>query len=270
MLDSWALQQKRLKKALYAALVETRTLRQAACLRALTVNEVDDYRRLGLSNPIAIVPNGIGLPAGVNANLFWQTYPQLVGKRVVLFLGRLHQKKGLHLLVQAWAKLKRQADDAHLVIAGPDSDNMRVSLEQLTTELKLRSSITFAGMLIGERKWSALAAAKLFVLPSYSEGFSMAVLEALAMGIPVVVTVPCHVPEVTDHDCGWVIPSALTGLEGALEEFLQLSPAEASRMGERGRGLARQRFHWSVVGKQMAEVYHWLQGGSKPTTAEIA
>jgi len=271
MLDSWALQQKRFKKALYAALVETRTLRQAACLRALTVDEVDDYRRLGLMNPIAIVPNGIGLPVGVNADMFWKTYPQLSGKRIVLFMGRLHRKKGLDLLVQAWAKLKRQADDAHLVIAGPDSENMRTLLEQMATELKLRSSITFVGMLTGDDKWSALAAAKLFVLPSHSEGFSVAVLEALAMGIPVVVTVPCHVPEVADHDCGWVIPAAaINGLEGALEDFLRLSPAEATRMGERGKVLVHRRFHWSVVGKQMAEVYQWLQGGSKPTSAEIA
>jgi glycosyltransferase involved in cell wall biosynthesis len=270
MLEPWALRHKRFKKALYAALSETRRLQRAACLRALTEDEVDDYRRLGLTNPIAIVPGGIEPQTSVNADLFLQTLPQLAGKRIVLFLGRLHPKKGVPLLIQAWARIAQQAEDAHLVIAGPDSENTLASLEKLTDELALRSSVTFAGMMSGELKWSALAASSLFVLPSYSEGFSVSVLEALAMSVPVVVTVPCHIREVAVHDCGWVIQPKLGPLESAIEEFLSLSPTQLAHMGERGRMLAHQRYHWSVVGKQMAEVYDWLQGGSKPDTVEIA
>jgi glycosyltransferase involved in cell wall biosynthesis len=270
MLEEWALRHKRIKKALYAALVETRVLHGAACLRALTADEVDDYRRLGLTNPIAIVPSGVEVPPCVKADLFWERYPHLAGKRIVLFLGRLHQKKGLHLLLKAWSQIAQRTDRDHLVTAGPDSDNMRASLESMVNELDLRSSVTFAGMMSGESKWAALAAATLFVLPSFSEGFSVAVLEALAMGLPSIVTLPCHIPEVAAHNCGWVVQPAVEPIQDALEKFLRLSSFEAISMGKRGRELASQRFHWSVVGKQMAEVYDWLNGGPKPSTVEIA
>jgi glycosyltransferase involved in cell wall biosynthesis len=124
-------------------------------------------------------------------------------------------------------------------------------------------------MLTAERKWSALAAASLFVLPSYSEGFSIAVLEALAAGIPVVVTTSCHIPEVSRNRCGWVIKPAIGPLEQAFREFLSLSPKELYELGSNGRELAHKRFHSSVVGNQMAQVYGWLQGGAKPAAVEI-
>jgi glycosyltransferase involved in cell wall biosynthesis len=183
-------------------------------------------------------------------------------------MGRIDQKKGLNLLLAVWAGIAERSDDVHLVIAGPDC-GMLASLEQMTDELKLRSSVTFAGMVTGDQTWSMLAAASLFVLPSYSEGFSIAVLEALAMGLPVVVTTPCHIPEVAVHKCGWVIQPALAPLEEALGQFLALSAAEAEEMGRHGRELAMTRFHTSVVVRQMEQVYEWLQGGAKPSAVEI-
>ena len=268
MLEQWALRRRRLKKALYAALIEIRAMRRAACLRALSLDEVDDYRRLGLNNPIAIVPGGVDVPAAVSPELFRATYPQLGGKRIVLFMGRIDQKKGLNLLLAAWARIVEKADDIHLMIAGPDC-GMLASLQQMTDELRLHNSVTFAGMVTGEQKWSMLAAASLFVLPSYSEGFSIAVLEALATGIPVIVTKPCHIPEVGIHHCGWVIQPQLETLEQALGEFLALSCAEAEEIGRHGRELARTRFHSSVVAGQMDQVYAWLQGGAMPSSVEI-
>jgi glycosyltransferase involved in cell wall biosynthesis len=154
------------------------------------------------------------------------------------------------------------------MIAGPDC-GMLSSLEQMTDELRLRESVTFAGMVTGEQKWSMLAAASLFVLPSYSEGFSIAVLEALAMAIPVIVTKPCHIPEVAMHKCGWVIQPQLEKLEQALGEFLALSGAEAEEFGRRGRDLAQARFHSAVVARQLDQVYEWLQGGAVPSSVEI-
>jgi glycosyltransferase involved in cell wall biosynthesis len=270
MLEHYALNHKRFRKALYAAVSERRRLQRAACLRALSADEVNDYRRLGMTNPVAIIPNSVDPPMGVRPDLFWEAHPELFGKRIVLFLGRLHPKKGLPLLLQAWSRRALKSEDLHLVIAGPDAENTRALLEKMADELNLRSSVTFAGMLTGEYKWSALAAAKLFVLPSYSEGFSVAVLEALAMGVPAIVTVPCHIPEVSTHGCGWVVPPDAGELESALNDFLDSSRDDAARLGERGRRLARQRFHPSVVGRQMAQVYDWLQGGIKPNDVEIA
>ncbi|MBV9769705.1 MAG: glycosyltransferase [Bryobacterales bacterium] len=269
MLEQWALRQKRLKKALYAALIEIRKMQRAACLRALSVDEVNDYRRLGLTNPIAIIPNGIDPQPSATPDIFRAAYPQLAGKRIVLFLGRLHQKKGLELLLKAWVRSMSRAEDMHLVIAGPDSGNMRAALETLTDELELRSSVTFAGMLTGEEKWSAFAAASLFVLPSHSEGFSIAILEAMATGVPVMITTQCHIPEVAIHDCGWVIQPCVGALEDALSDFLALTHEETDRIGKRARHLVSTRFHSSVVGNQMAQLYDWLQGGNKPAEVEI-
>jgi glycosyltransferase involved in cell wall biosynthesis len=268
MLERWALQHKRLKKAFYAALIEIRAVKSATCLRALSVDEVDDYRRLGLTNPIAIVPGTIDVLPCAGPDLFRSEHPQLDGKRIVLFLGRINPKKGLHLLLTAWAGMAKP-QDLHLVIAGPDSEDTRASLERMIDEFELRRSVTFTGMLAGERKASALASAGLFVLPSYSEGFSVAVLEALATGIPVVVTTSCHIPEVAIHHCGWVVKPDAGALQETLREFLSLSGAEAREMGRNGRELVQRRFHSSVVGKQMAQVYNWLQGGDKPKTVEI-
>jgi glycosyltransferase involved in cell wall biosynthesis len=269
MLDDWALGHKRLKKALYAALLETKNLQRAACLRALTRDEVANYRSIGVQAPVAVVPSGISVPDGVTAESFLATFPQLAGKRVVLFMGRLHPKKGLTLLLRAWYQLGASRGDTHLVIAGPDSDNLLVTLQQMTDELALRDSVTFTGMLRSELKWSALAAADLFVLPSYSEGFSVAVLEALAMCVPALVSTPCHFPEVAEANCGWVIEPETEPLEKALRDYLQTGPAELKSMGIKARALIEQRFTWPVVGRQMAEVYDWLEGGQTPATVEI-
>jgi glycosyltransferase involved in cell wall biosynthesis len=268
MLEQWALRRKRLKKAFYAALIEIRVMRRAACLRALSLDEVDDYRRLGLNNPIAIVPGGVDVPSEAGPELFRATFPKLEGKRIVLFMGRIDQKKGLNMLLAAWAAVVERTSDIHLMIAGPDC-GMLPSLLQMTDQLRLHDSVTFAGMVTGELKWSMLATASLFVLPSYSEGFSIAVLEAMAMAVPVIVTTPCHIPEVAIHDCGWVIQPQLEKLEQALGEFLALSGEKADEKGRHGRGLARTRFHSSVVAGQMDQVYEWLQGGAEPSSVEI-
>jgi glycosyltransferase involved in cell wall biosynthesis len=270
MLEPWALRHKRLKKAAYAALVEIRNMKGAACLRALSVDEGNDYRRLGLTSPIAIIPNGVEAGPDVSGETFLNAYPKLASKRIVLFLGRLHHKKGLHMLLEAWARVAPKVDDLHLVIAGPDSEDTLASLEELRSSLKIQSSVTFAGMLNGEEKWSALAASSVFVLPSYSEGFSVAVLEALSMAVPVMVSSACHIPEVETAGCGWVIPSDGQRLERALIEYSALSEGALAQMGKRGEELVRRRFTSSVVGKQMSEVYDWIEGGKRPTSVEIS
>jgi len=269
MLDRYALHRKRIKKALYAALIETGNLQRATCLRALTRDEADDYRRIGLTNPIAIVPTGVEAPRTTNPEMFWHSYPHLREKRIVLSLGRLHPKKGLHLLLQAWAHVASSAKDVHLVIAGPDSENTQASLERMIDELNISNSVSLTGMLTTPAKWSALAAANLFVSPSYSEGFSSAILEALVMGLPVIVSNRCHIPQVQEFNCGWVIEPDAAPLERALEEFFHLPAHAALKLGQHGRDLVEKQFTWSVVGRQMAEVYDWVRGGPKPAATEV-
>jgi glycosyltransferase involved in cell wall biosynthesis len=268
MLDGWAFGNKRWKKVIYSELIENRNLRHAACLHALTKAEAADYRKFAPKTPIAEIPNGVSIP-GDTSGAFFEEFPELKGRSIVLFLGRIHYKKGLDILCRSWVTVSRSYPDAHLVLAGPDFENTRAEIEALVDELGIRSRVTFTGMLEGPLKWSALAAATVFVLPSYSEGLSVSVLEALGMGLPVIISEQCNLPEVSMRGCGWVIQPVVNQLEAALRDGLRTSGAERERMGRRGRGLVSEKYSWPVVGVQMASVYSWMLGGPRPECVEF-
>jgi glycosyltransferase involved in cell wall biosynthesis len=271
MLDRWALRRKWWKKSLYSALVERRNLRGAACLRALTSREISDYRRYGLHGPAALIPNGIELPPARDPEPLYQKFPKLAGKRLVLFLSRLHYQKGVDVLCRAWGATANDFPDAHLVIAGPDYEGTRARAETLVRKLRMETRVTFTGMLAGREKWAAFSAADLFVLPSHAEGFSMAVLEALAMALPVVVTPACSFPEIAQLGCGVVVDPSDRPVQNALRDLLSQAPAERAAMGARGAELVRSRYSWPVIGSQMAAVYDWLLGsGPMPETVFLA
>ncbi len=269
MLEPWALRNKRLKKQVYAALAEHRNVREADCLHALTAAEVLDYRRFGARQPIAILPNGVTIPPSPGPETFLVQFPTLHGKRIVLYLGRIHFKKGLDLLVESWSAVSRQFPDAHLVLAGPDSEGTRHELERRIAAGGAGHAITFTGMLYGGMKWSAFAAAEAFVLPSYSEGLPVSVLEAMGMGLLVVVTTHCHLPEITEAGAGWEIPSEVQALTSVLQELLQNSPETNRERGERGPDLISERFSWQSIGRKMNDLYLWLDGGPTPRDITI-
>jgi glycosyltransferase involved in cell wall biosynthesis len=264
MLEPWALANKGLKKRLYSAFIERNNIENATCLHALTLAEADDYRRFGSRRPIAVIPNGVMLPATVDSSLFLDAFPTLRKKRVVLFLGRMHVKKGIDLLVKAWADVARRFPDAVLVLAGPDCENTRATIESMVEQYGLSDHVVFTGMLAREMKWSALASAHSFVLPSYSEGLSVAVLEAMEMGLPVIVSDRCHLPEVEQYGTGWQIAANVPELTRVLEQMLSNSAVVNAEIGNRGRRLVYDRFAWPVVAAQMAELYRWVLGGPRP------
>ena len=268
MLDSWALQQKKWKKTVYCRLFERRNLALAACLRAMTVNEAEQYRRFGLSNPIAIIPNGVAIPADVTSSLFLERYPALRGKTIVLFLGRIHPKKGLLPLCLAWCAAQRQFADAHLVIAGPDSEDTVTALHRIIEEQGIQQSVTFAGLLTGPVKWSAYAAATIFTLPSYSEGFSVSVLEALGSGVPVLITEACYFPEVKTVNAGWTM-AKVAEIQGTLTTALATPFSSIRQMGANGAALIAEKYCWPRIASQFADLYDWLLGGSTPTSCPI-
>jgi glycosyltransferase involved in cell wall biosynthesis len=270
MLESWALNNKRIKKAIDSAFVERSNVRGAACLHALTLAEAEDYRRFGARLPIAVIPNGVSVPRTIDPEPFFEKYPSLRGKKIVLFLGRIHFKKGLDILVRAWATIAKRWPEAHLVIAGPDFEETRASIETLVSERHLDESVLFAGMLQEEMKWSALAAAQCFVLPSYSEGLSVSTLEAMGAGLPVIVTQQCNLPDVARLETGWVIRPNADEVASALEEFLRNPRTTNLQIGARGRLLVQERYSWSKVAKEMSEVYLWVQGdGPLPQSVDL-
>ena len=268
MLERWALRNKRWKKLFYAAMIERANVRGAACRFALTAAEAEDYRRFGCAGPAAVIPNGVSLPAMRDAEPFLAEFPELRGQRLILFLGRLHPKKGVDLLLRAWTEVAPRHRDAHLVLAGPDSENTRALLESQVVEHKMEGQVTFTGMLREQMKWSALAAAEVFTLPSHSEGLSMSTLEAMGMGLPVVITRQCNFPEVEQYGAGWTIEPAWKPLAQALNEVLENRSGDNRERGIAGSRLVEQRYNWAAVARQTAEVYRWVLGGPEPRHVE--
>lgn len=269
MLEPWALANKRLKKMIYAALVERKNVERAACLHALTRAEAQHYIRFGATAPIVVIPNGVDIPKVKDATLFTRKFSQVEGKRIVLFMARLHVKKGVEMLLDAWSAVAKEDPDALLVVAGPDSDGMRERLESFCAERSMSDRVLFTGMLSGAMKWSALAAAECFVLPSFSEGLSVAVLEAMGMGVPVLVTEPCNMPEVEEYRTGWQIKPNVHALTKALNHVLANPPSNNALTGRLGARLVSTRYAWSTVATQMQDVYRWVQGGPMPPSVDV-
>ncbi len=269
MLEPWAIANKRLKKYVYGLIVEHATVARASALHALTRAEAAHYLNFGARSPIAIIPNAVEVPKRKDPSQFLASFPELRDTRIILFLSRLHPKKGLDLLVRAWENLHKDHPDARLVIAGPDFEGTRAKLEDFIASHGLEGSIVFTGMLNEPMKWSALCAAECFVLPSYSEGLSVSALEAMGAGLPVIVTTPCNMPEVQQFETGWEIQPEVGCLTVALEEFLQNSSFENLQIGCRGADLVATRYSYATITRQLGDVYEWLQGGPTPRNLEI-
>lgn len=267
MLEPWALAAKKLKKRIYAALIERDNVAGAACLHALTMAEAEQYRQFGATCPIAVVPNAVEVPEEADADVFLNQFPKLRGKRIVLFLSRLHPKKGLDLLIGSWARIAKEHHQACLVIAGPNSDGFEGKLAEEVRERGIENQVCFTGMLTGAMKWSAFDAAECYVLPSYSEGLSMALLEAMGVGLPVIATRACNMPEITQYEAGWEIEPTADALTQALGTLLTRRPQENWVKGRSGARLIASRYTPEQVALQMAEVYRYLLGGPQPVSA---
>ncbi len=266
-LEPWALNHSRWKKRIVGLAFQDRDLRQADCIQVNSASESESVRRYGLRCPIAVIPNGVNIEDDISADAmdqFRSAFPTLRNKRLVLFMARLHKKKGLDHLLTGWRRVSAEFRDWHLVIAGPDRGYEKPA-RTLTRELEIGDSVTFTGNLHGMMKRAALAAADVFALPSFSEGFSMGVLEALAAAVPVLLTPGCHFPEAAA--CGAareVEPNADDTTRG-LRELMRLTDGERASMGAKGRELVERHYTWDRVAEQTLSMYGWLtQGGTPP------
>jgi poly(glycerol-phosphate) alpha-glucosyltransferase len=267
MLDPWALRNSAWKKRLAAWAYENANLRGAACIHALCDSELQAIRTYGLRNPVAVVPNGVDLPRQqVSKPTRWEAdLPD--GAKVLLYLGRLHPKKGLPNLLRAWRLSARERGSSkwRLVIAGWDQGGHEAELRRLAEELCIAETVVFAGPQFGEDKAASFHRATAFVLPSFSEGLPVAVLEAWAHGLPVVMTPQCNLPEGLAAGAAVQVDPEPASIAAGLWELFRMSDAEREAMGERGRRLVEERFSWPKIAQQMKAVYEWvLGGGPKP------
>ncbi|MEB3338128.1 MAG: glycosyltransferase [Leptolyngbyaceae bacterium] len=257
MLEPWSLAYKAAKKRLYYALLEKPLLQRAGALHALNSSEAKNIQNLRLQNPVAIVSNGIHrhefevLP---DPAIFYQRFPATQGKQLILFLARIDPKKGLDLLAPAFAKVQNQFPETHLVIAGSDDIGFLPTAQGYFAQAGCLNHVTFTGILTGQLKQAALAAASAYVLPSYSEGFSMSVLEAMASGLPCVITTGCNFPEAATAQAAHVVDISADAIAHALIECFR-HPEQAKAMGDRARELVFTQYEWNHIAAQMVEVY---------------
>lgn len=263
-LEDYALKRSAWKKRIALFAYEMDNMRNATCLHATAISEANSFRKFGLKNPIAVIPNGIPeevLNTQGNAARFRSRFAIPSDKRLLLFLSRINPKKGLPILFTAIEQLDKALAGWILVIAGfEDVSGYRRELEQLAKRLHISNKIIFAGPLFGEAKEDALAAADIFVLPTHSENFGIVVTEALAAGVPVLTTYGAPWEELCSHNCGWWVEISEQGIYTALHDATSRSKQELVAMGARGKLLVKSKYTWPQVTKMTIELYDWLLG----------
>lgn len=261
MLDAWALRNSGWKKKISGALYEQKHLRDAACLHALCESEAASMREFGLTNPICVIPNAVDLPEISPVDR------EESRRKTLLFLGRIHPKKGLVQLINAFARISPSVrKDWSVQIAGWDQNHQR-ELEQLAFDRGVGADIQFLGPKFNEEKKRLYEECDAFVLPSHSEGLPMSVLEAWSYGKPTVITTACNLPEGTRHNAAIECEPSIDGLETSLCNLFSLRRSEREQLGKNARQLVEQQFTWEIVAEKMSEVYRWLLGqAQRPET----
>ena len=255
MMSTWAWGFKSNLKRPFWKFLQRPALERVNCFHTTAENELEDVRRLDFKQPVAVIPNGVQLPdiSGI----------QKCNRRLV-FLSRIHEKKGLHLLIPAWRAIQESFPDWELVIAGKirdDYGNRMVKLaENLDTE-----RIIFLGEVLGDQKRELLAGARLFVLPSFSENFGIAVAEAMAHGTPVITTDETPWTNLEQRNCGWCIRPCEKELTETLQKAMNLPLEQLDEMGAAARQWMEREYSWEAIAAMMNQSYSWLlYGGKKP------
>jgi glycosyltransferase involved in cell wall biosynthesis len=271
MLDSYSLRQHSFfLKCAYWLLRERRTFAGAAGIHCL--NEAE-HRRAAWIRPFPkyLLPNGISsrdLHALPPPGRFRAARPELGPHPLILFLGRLHPKKGLDRLIPAWNHFVERSPDARLIIAGSGDPAYTRQLTRLIAQHRLDGRIVLIGQLSGNARWEALVDADLMVLPSRQEGFSNAILEALAAGCPPVITDSCNFDEVAREGCGLILPDDdMVRFAQATAALLADAPRRGA-MAAAGKKLVANRFTWDILAAELDQLYRWILDGNKlPTDA---
>jgi len=254
MLDSWALSRSRLKKSLAFKLYENRNLRTADCLHALNEDEMNSIRHLGYTQPIAVIPN----PVNFNLDQIPPPRDYFLDQRLTfLFLGRIDEKKGIDRLIHQWSRFKElpQAKKCDLKIAGTGCKENLTRLENLIKDSSL--NVEFLGPVYGKEKDQLYASSDIFILPSYSEGLPMAVLEACAFSLPVLITRQCNLPDIIDSGAGFDITTDDAFL-ASLKHLASIEKFELNKIGAMSNELLKKKYSQESVATKFHILYQWM------------
>lgn len=254
MLEPWALGFGALKKRIAWFAYQLGDLRSAKGFHATSDSEAASVRRLGLAQPIAIIPNAVTVPRVLPVKT-----REMGRRQQALFLSRIHPKKGLLDLITAWGLVR--PENWCLSIVGGDERGHRKEVEALICSQGLQNAISVASQVSDAEKWGLYAESDLFILPSYSENFGVVVAEAMHMGLPVITTTATPWYIIQEAHCGWYTDPGIAPLKAALEKAFASPAGQLASMGARGRQVVADRFDWDRVALQMAEFYRWMIGG---------
>jgi len=261
MLGADALKFSRTVKKLFWTLLQERAARQVSCFHATGEQEYEEVRAFGLTQPVAVIPNGIDLPAADDHVRSGAPY--------VVSLGRIHPKKGLDRLIMAWAEVERDFPGWLLRIVGPSEVGYAAQLESLAAKLRL-ASVKISGPVFGEEKFQLLQEAEIFALSTLNENFGMTVAESLAVRTPVISTKGAPWQGLEANECGWWIEHGVEPMAAALRSAMSLPQGERRAMGARGRAWMEREFGWAGIARQMVDVYQWqLEGGEPPACVRV-
>jgi glycosyltransferase involved in cell wall biosynthesis len=256
-LNEWGMTHRRpwLKKASFR-LLEGRIVKHAALMHYTSDRERHEAEKLDVRTPSAIIPNALSATPAVGVPGEFRRRHALHGRRIILFLSRLDRKKGLDLLLRAFADVRRRVPDATLVIAGDGPRELVGQLEAVAEALGIAADVVWTGFLAGQDKQAALADADVFALPSYSENFGIAVAEAMAAGLPVIVSdqVGIH-GDIARAAAGLVVACQLGNLTQAMLRLLNDSDLRAS-MGRNGKRLVATKYSQDAVTGEVLDIYN--------------
>lgn len=256
MLEPWSLSQKRWKKIAAMFLYQKSDLNHAACIYTTSEMEARNVHQLGIKTPCSVIPNGIetdGYPCRTTAEII---------KKQVLFLSRIHVKKGLEILIDVWRNIIKIYPDWRLLIVGNGEDSYIASLCDKVAQMGLQESVSIQPPVFGEAKVKLYQNSALFVLPSYSENFGMVIAEALSCGVPVVTT--DNTPwgllngNADTQRMGWCIDLTHDNLEKALKEAMGLSLDSLFAMGLRASRMVYNNFNYLSVGNMTVKLFRWI------------
>lgn len=266
MLEPWATKHKAWKKRVAWRLYQEHDLMAAQHLHATAVMEAENLSLLRLSVPISVVPNGVDLP---ERNSFGARGEDESGSgsgpNVALFLGRIYPVKGLPMLIEAWGQVRPRGWRLH--IAGPDESNHRREVERAVRANNLADVVSFLGPVNAPDRERVYSHADLFVLPTHSESFGMAIAEALAHGLPVVTTTGAPWPMLVARGCGWRVEPTVERIAEALCEAMACDRSTLRTMGAKGRAYVAAEFSWPAVAQSMITLYRTAIASAAPTSA---
>jgi glycosyltransferase involved in cell wall biosynthesis len=256
VLSERALSFRSVKKNIYLFLIEKTIIRNASCLIALTNYELEVFKKYSKKNQkIVVVPNGINTEKFYSDSQLYNNVKIDASKIVILFLGRLHPSKGADILLLAFIKALRQNDKIRLIMAGPDEYGLVQEFRQQIEGENLQEYIYFPGLILGDEKKRLLARADLFVLPSLSEGFSMAILEALASSTPVLISPECNFNEVESVNAGVVVSNNIEQISSSIIELTN-DKDRLKLMGNNGKKFVNRLYNWETISDKLIALYN--------------